>query len=71
MSDSCPPSLTEPHWQQLQLSSVTRIPKIDGKVFLMERVTWRDYMAPNFTHSIFDHLSFTGTPWIWDKVIIN
>ena len=29
-----------------QLSSVTSIPKIDGHVFLMERVTWRDFHGP-------------------------
>ena len=28
-------------------------------------------MTPNFTHSIFDHLSFTGTQWIVDKVMIE
>ena len=29
------------------------------------------FMAPNFTHSIFDPLSWTGTQWIGDKVMIN
>ena len=29
------------------------------------------FMAPNFTHSIFDPLSCTGTQWIGDKVMIN
>ena len=29
------------------------------------------FKAPNFTQSIFNHLSCTGTQWIGDKVIIN
>ena len=43
---SAPPSLTEPHKRQLQLSSVTSTPRIDGQVFLMETVTWSDFHGP-------------------------
>ena len=43
--DSAPPSLTEPHLQQLQLLSITSIPKIHGQVFLMETVTWNDFLG--------------------------
>ena len=45
---SAPPSLTEPHKWQLQLSSVTSTPKIDGQAFLMETVTWSDSHGPYF-----------------------
>ena len=44
---------------------------------LMVRYSWWrgslgvTFMAPNFTHSIFDTLSCTGTKWIGDKVMIN
>ena len=55
----------------IALSSVTSSPKIDGQVFLMERVIGVTFMAPNFKHSIFDPLSCTGTQWIGDKVMIN
>ena len=40
---SAPPSPKDPHYWQLQLSSVTSTPKIDGQVFLMETVTWKDF----------------------------
>ena len=45
----------------------TSIPK-SNKVIVDLGVT---FMAPNFTHSIVDSLSCTGTQWIGDKVIIN
>ena len=44
---------------------------------LMFRYSWwrrslgTIFMALNFTHSIFDPLSFNGIQWIGDKVIIN
>ena len=49
---SAPPSLTEPHKWQLQLSSVTSPPKIDGQVFLMETVTWSDFYGPFTSHTV-------------------
>ena len=44
---------------------------------LMVRYSWWigslgvTFMAPNFTHSIFDPLSCFGTQWVGDKVMIN
>ena len=44
---------------------------------LMVRYSWwrrslgMIFMAPNFTHGIFDPWSCTGTLWIRDKVLIN
>ena len=68
---SAPPSFKEPHWWQLQLSSVSSIPKINGQVFLMETVTWNDCYRPKLPQSIFDPWSCTRTLSIWDKVPIN
>ena len=62
---SAPPSLTEPHKWQLQLSSVTSTPKIDGQVFLMETVTWSDFHGP------WDALSGWGAERVFPDIIFK
>ena len=71
VSESAPPSLTEPQWRQLQLLSITKTPN------MMVRYSWWRgslgviFMASYFTHGIFDPLSCTGTLWIVDKVMLE
>ena len=60
------------HWVvATRLWTFTSTSKIDGQVFLMETVTRSDFHGFNFPHSIFDPLSYTGTQWIVDKVMVE
>ena len=64
---SAPSSLTEPHKRQMQLSSVTSIPKFDGLVFLMEKVTWNDFYGPKLHTHFCLSLILHWDPLDWGK----